>query len=418
MISTSLQQLDMREGQAKLREGWRIVRFGDVARNIQVNIDPQESGLERYVAGEHMETDNLHIRQWGTIGDGYLGPAFHRKFVKGQVLYGSRRTYLRKVAVAEFDGICANTTFTLESNEDELLQDLLPFIMQTETFTEHSIKQSRGSVNPYINWKDLAWYEFALPPKDEQRRIADILWAVDENVNQLNRCIQQAERLRRLVLSQVILKGLNHKEYQDTNIGRIPVSWRLARVEEVGKVQLGRQRAPQYQTGAYLRPYLRVANVFDGYLDLEDVLQMDFDEQDFEKYMLRSGDILLNEGQSRELVGRSCIYHGEIEGCCFQNTLIRYQTSAQIIPEYIFGYFQHAFYQGIFAQIARQTTSIAHLGADRFANLLIPIPPISEQLEIVKYLNTVNQSCNQLKWHADITENLKNRLLNQMLSHG
>lgn len=182
MISTSLQYLDMRDGDAKSREGWRIVRFGDVVRNIQVNIDPQESDLERYVAGEHMETDNLHIRQWGTIGDGYLGPAFHRKFVKGQILYGSRRTYLRKVAVAEFDGICANTTFTFEANEDELLQDLLPFIMQAETFTEHSIKQSRGSVNPYINWKDIAWYEFALPPKDEQRRIADILWATDEAI--------------------------------------------------------------------------------------------------------------------------------------------------------------------------------------------------------------------------------------------
>src|SRR5436309_3100646 len=143
--------IDKQEAKMELKRGWRIVRFGDVVRNVQVNVNPEESGLERYVAGEHMETDNLHIKRWGTIGDGYLGPAFHQKFVKGQVLYGSRRTYLRKVAVAEFDGICANTTFVLESNEDELLQDLLPFIMQTEAFTQHSIDQSKGSVNPYIN---------------------------------------------------------------------------------------------------------------------------------------------------------------------------------------------------------------------------------------------------------------------------
>jgi type I restriction enzyme S subunit len=156
------------------------VRFGNVVHSVKVDVNPETSGFQRYVAGEHMETDNLHITSWGNIGNGYLGPAFHRKFVKGQVLYGSRRTYLRKVAVAEFDGICANTTLVLEPKDGSLLPELLPFIMQSESFTEFSIKNSKGSVNPYINWSDLARYEFPLPPLDEQRRIAEILWAADE----------------------------------------------------------------------------------------------------------------------------------------------------------------------------------------------------------------------------------------------
>ncbi len=159
---------------------WPKVRFGDVVHSIKVDVNPETSGLERYVAGEHMETDNLHIINWGNIGNGYLGPAFHRKFVKGQVLYGSRRTYLRKVAFAEFDGICANTTLVLEPTDGSLLPELLPFIMQSESFTEFSVKNSKGSVNPYINWSDLARYQFPLPPLDEQRRIAEILWAADE----------------------------------------------------------------------------------------------------------------------------------------------------------------------------------------------------------------------------------------------
>ena len=69
------------------------------------------SAVDRYIAGEHMDTDDLQIDRWGEVGDGYLGPAFHRKFEAGQILYGSRRTYLRKVAVAEFDGVTANTTY-------------------------------------------------------------------------------------------------------------------------------------------------------------------------------------------------------------------------------------------------------------------------------------------------------------------
>src|SRR5206468_3590150 len=82
------------------------------------------------------------------------------------------------VAVADFDGITANTTFVLEPKDPKvLLPGLLPFVMQTESFHEHSKKQSKGSVNPYVNFSDLAWYEFALPPLEEQRRLLNSLMA-------------------------------------------------------------------------------------------------------------------------------------------------------------------------------------------------------------------------------------------------
>ena len=160
------------------KSGWTTVAFGDVVKKVTDKVDPEESGLERYVAGEHMDTDDLRIRRWGEIGDDYLGPAFHMRFKPGQVLYGSRRTYLRKVAVPDFEGITANTTYVLESKAPEiLLPELLPFLMQAQTFHEHSKRESKGSVNPYVNFSDLAWYKFALPPLDEQRRIAKVLQA-------------------------------------------------------------------------------------------------------------------------------------------------------------------------------------------------------------------------------------------------
>lgn len=159
-----------------LKPGWTRVKFGDVVWQVKDKVDVDSAGLDRYIAGEHMDTDDLRIRRWGTIDDGYLGPAFHMRFKPGQVLYGARRTYLRKVAVPDFEGICANTTFVLEVKDPAiLLPELLPFIMQTEAFHDHSIKQSKGSVNPYVNFSDLAWYEFALPPLEEQMRIAELL---------------------------------------------------------------------------------------------------------------------------------------------------------------------------------------------------------------------------------------------------
>jgi type I restriction enzyme M protein len=161
------------------QESWSRVRFGDVVKFVKDSVDPSSGELDRYVAGEHMDTDEVHIRRWGTVGDGYLGPAFIRRFRKGQVLYGSRRTYLKKVAYAEFDGITANTTFVLQGVEGKLHQPLLPWLMLSHRFTQHSVRESKGSTNPYINFPDIATFEFGLPPLDQQRRIADILWAVD-----------------------------------------------------------------------------------------------------------------------------------------------------------------------------------------------------------------------------------------------
>jgi type I restriction enzyme M protein len=162
------------------RSKWTQVRFGDVVRMLKEQVNPRSGEVERYIAGEHMESDDVHIRRWGTVGDGYLGPAFIRRFRKGQVLYGSRRTYLKKVAMPEFDGVTANTTFVLEAVPGKLLQELLPWLMLSERFTQHSIRESKGSTNPYINFPDIAKFEFALPPIDQQHRIAEILWAVDE----------------------------------------------------------------------------------------------------------------------------------------------------------------------------------------------------------------------------------------------
>ena len=168
------------------KSGWTTVAFGDVVKKVTDKVDPEESGLERYVAGEHMDTDDLRIRRWGEIGDDYLGPAFHMRFKPGQVLYGSRRTYLRKVALADFEGITANTTYVLESKNPEiLLPEMLPFIMQAETFHEHSRRESKGSVNPYVNFSDLAWYEFALPPLEEQRRIVEVLQAAESTAQRM-----------------------------------------------------------------------------------------------------------------------------------------------------------------------------------------------------------------------------------------
>ncbi len=160
------------------RIGWKRMRFGDVVENCAETCEPAEAGLERFVAMEHLEPGSLHVRSWGNVAD---GTTFTRRCRPGQVLFGKRRAYQRKVAVAEFEAVVSGDIYVLSPKDTQrLLPELLPFLCVSERFFQHAVGTSAGSLSPRTNWSSLASFEFDLPPLDQQRRIAEILWAVDE----------------------------------------------------------------------------------------------------------------------------------------------------------------------------------------------------------------------------------------------
>lgn len=132
-----------------------------------------------------------------------------------------------------------------------------------------------------------------------------------------------------------------------------------------------------------MRPYLRVANVHEDRIDTSDVLEMNFTPEEFQRYALRHGDILLNEGQSLELVGRAAMYRDEVPGACFQNTLLRYRVGPSLDSRFTLLQFLWFLHSQRFKKIASWTTSIAHLGSTRFAAMELALPPKAEQLRIV-----------------------------------
>ncbi|MBF0191714.1 MAG: restriction endonuclease subunit S [Magnetococcales bacterium] len=164
-----------------MKPGWRMVKCGDVVHNANLTVrNLEKTELNRVVGLEHIDPENLHIRRWDDIAD---GTSFTRRFVPGQTLFGKRRAYQKKVAYAEFDGICSGDILTFESKDHKtLLPELLPFIVQSDGFFEYALGTSAGSLSPRTSWTALQNYEFPLPPIEEQCRIAEILWAADEVV--------------------------------------------------------------------------------------------------------------------------------------------------------------------------------------------------------------------------------------------
>lgn len=171
-----------------------------------------------------------------------------------------------------------------------------------------------------------------------------------------------------------------------TGLFDLPPGWAWATVDGVGEVQLGRQRAPKYHTGTNMRPYLRVANVFEDRIETSDVMSMHFDPDEFERYRLLPGDILLNEGQSPELLGRPAMYRGAPTDVAFTNSLIRFRPYLGIEPAWALTVFRHYMRIGRFTRESRITTNIAHLSANRFKTIEFPVPPVEEQRRIVAVL--------------------------------
>jgi type I restriction enzyme, S subunit len=288
----------------------------------------------------------------------------------------------------------------------------------------------RGIGQPNVNGQVLGQVQFPLPPLPEQRCIvAEIekqftrlevgvaaLRRVRANLKRYRAAVLKAACEGKLVPTEAALarqrRGLRATletgedllarvlaERRDNSQGPakykepgtpdtsglppLPEGWTYASVEQLGFVQLGRQRAPQHHKGENMRPYLRVANVFEDRLDLSDVMEMNFTPKEFETFQLKPNDILLNEGQSLDLVGRPAIYKGELPGACFTNTLVRFRPCASLNVKFALSIFRAFMHSGRFQKIAKWTTNIAHLGSDRFAKMAFPLPPLAEQVRIV-----------------------------------
>ena len=194
---------------------WKKYRFDEVCQQVnEATKDPAAEGLDHVIGLEHIEPNNLHITHWDTLEK---ETTFTRKFKKGQVLFGRRRAYQRKVAYAEFDGICSGDILVFEAIEKVMLPELLPFLIQSEGFFQKALATSAGSLSPRTKFKELAGYEFLLPPKAEQKRLAELLWAADEVVEKEKR---EKERMERFIRAKLIQIG-NHKGDSQLTINNV-----------------------------------------------------------------------------------------------------------------------------------------------------------------------------------------------------
>jgi type I restriction enzyme, S subunit len=226
-------------------------RFDQIAENIRVPVMPKPEDSERYIGLEHMDSGSLRIRRWGTETD-LIGQKLTMK--EGDVLFARRNAYLRRVAIAPFDGVFSAHGMVLRARTDVCLHEFLPVFMESDYFMERAIKISVGSLSPTINWSALAKEVFELPPVDEQRRISDLIWAVDDLLIELEVTVESAEILEKSLCEEHFSSA--YKNYRDC----------IFPIEEIS-TKVSKGESPKWQGFTYLESgtrFITSENVLTG----------------------------------------------------------------------------------------------------------------------------------------------------------
>ena len=369
-----------------LKPGWRRVRFGDVVRLSKARSqDPLADGIERYVGLEHLEPGDLRIRSWGSVADGVT---FTSVFQPGQVLFGKRRAYQRKVAVADFSGVCSGDIYVLETKDAQvLLPELLPFICQTDAFFDHAVGTSAGSLSPRTNWTSLEDFEFSLPPINEQRRAIELLDTASEVVESLHELKATTDKVRLAYLNECFPENLAER-------GSMTADLQIRNLSDVAEIRTGLALGKKVDTSEMVeRPYLRVANVQDGVLDLDEIKTLSVKTSELARYSLRRGDVLMTEGGDFDKLGRGTVWREEIKDCLHQNHVFAVRSNPELIrSEYIAALARSPHGKRYFRMCAKRTSNLASINKKQLSAFPVIFLPIDIQDQIIAAIQSCDKS--------------------------
>ncbi|MFA6313946.1 MAG: restriction endonuclease subunit S [Sterolibacterium sp.] len=350
------------------RKGWKRVRFGDVVENLnETERDPAAAGIERFIAMEHLEPGSLHIREWGNVAD---GTTFNRRCRPGQVLFGKRRAYQRKVAVAEFDAVVSGDIYVFAPKGNRLLPELLPFLCTSEQFFNFAVETSAGSLSPRTNWSSLAGFEFDLPPLAQQRRIAEMLRAVNEVDSSYCRTVNAAKEAANRTVDSI-------SSYSNTSC--VPLKDLIVSGPQNGLYRPG----TDYGSG---KAILRIDSFYDGCIRKDIELKRVMVEPEIaERYSLEVDDVLINRVNSIEFVGKCALVGSLEEQTLFESNIMRMRVDAERIdPRLMIRWMCRETFRKHIIGRAKQAVNQASVNQDDLRSAPIPVPPMAVQAVILK----------------------------------
>lgn len=319
-----------------------------------------------------------------------------KPFPKGTVILSSRAP-IGKVAIAGTKMYC-NQGFKNLICSEAIYNGYLYYYLKAKTAYLNSL--GRGATFREISKQIVEGIKIPVPSMQEQRRIADILFKIDALMGKRQ---QQAEKLDELVKARFVeMFGdpvLNCQGFPVRTIGELTT-----------EVKYGTSK-PAVEGGKY--PYLRMNNLtIDGKLDLHDLKQIDVDTSEFEKCVVRKGDVLFNRTNSAELVGKTA-YYGLDEEMIIAGYIIRVRVNNLILPQYLSFYMNMPFMKQRIRSMAKGAVNQANINSKELKSIKVIVPPLEVQGKVVEYEERIDREKDRIQRSAALLETLKRSLMQQ-----
>jgi len=317
------------------------------------------------------------------------------RFEKGDVLFGKLRPYLAKVVHADFDGVGTTELLVLRPNEG-VDSRFLFYCLLSDGFIETVNGLTYGTKMPRANSEQVGHLRIGIPPLPEQRAIAAFLdrqtARLDALIAEQRRLIELLQERRAALISRAVTRGLDpDAPLKDTGIpwlGEIPAHWEVKRLKFVANVQTGVAKGRNLKSKETIEvPYLRVANVQSGFVDLSDVATITIGKDELKRYSLQVGDILMTEGGDYDKLGRGTVWEGQVASCIHQNHIFAVRVHQGVNPYWISLITQADYARHYFILRSKQTTNLASISATNIGEFPVILPPSEEQRAIAAYLD-------------------------------
>jgi type I restriction enzyme S subunit len=338
--------------------------------------------------------------------------------VPANSLLVATRVGVGKAVVTPFDIAISQDLTGVILNLEQAQPEYIAYQFKSERIQNILDGSKRGTTIKGISRFDLQQLKLYLPPLPEQRAIARILQTV-QNAIQARRKELDLERERKAALMQhLFTHGTRGEATKQTEFGRIPESWKVDVLDRCAVIQTGIAKGRKIDKAHAVEvPYLRVANVQDGYLDLSEIKTIELLDVEIERYKLYPGDVVVTEGGDFDKLGRGFLWNGEIPECVHQNHIFAIRAKSEVLlPEYLAYLIQSNYGKAYFLSVAHKTTNLACINSTKLKAFPTLLPSLTEQQQIAAVLQACDSKIAALEKERALQEELFRALLEELMS--
>tara|TARA_Y100000588_G_scaffold228494_1_gene242207 strand:+ start:258 stop:1439 length:1182 start_codon:yes stop_codon:yes gene_type:complete len=363
----------------------QTIKFGDICKEVKLTTkDPIGDGYERYIGLEHLDSGSLKIKRWGVIAED--SPSFTRVFKKGQILLGKRRPYLKKAAIAEFDGICSGDIIVIEKQADNLLGQYLPFLLKRDDFWEYAVENSSGSLSPRTKFSALSSFVTEVPNEDSLQGVITTLEKLEEVAEKKESFSSAIETLIRSVLLKQMFPVLTGEPYKVQNYREAPMpgDYTFYKLGDIAKVRSGstplRAKAEQFFTSVQDGiPWVKTLDLNESIIESTEEFITQFALEACSMQLHQPGTVMLAMYGGFNQIGRTSI----LAKAATTNQAISAIICNEklVVPEYCLLWLQvFRFLWKRYAASSRKDPNITKFDVENFP---IWLPDLNKQKEIL-----------------------------------